>query len=188
MKYFVLIIISLNYSMCNIIRCSKPNQVYHDQNNEETDTCCTNGCKSGCYCKRGFKMNDAGDCVPGDPASKWSIPKNELSINQEYFLSNRLWIWKHGVSVRNVIMWRLVWNIKRSAMQFDSVWLHKYVLLQARLHIRVRYGHLCLYQYLSQQILSAYSIKFNWRKWPNIYLSICLKFNIKFIVFFPTGY
>lgn len=64
----LLILCQLNKINCNTEKCNKPNQVYH---NPITNEVCTDGCKAGCYCKHGYKMNAAGDCVPGDPKGEY---------------------------------------------------------------------------------------------------------------------
>lgn len=72
MKMIVFLIIAefINYLQSDDFICDKPHQVYHNSSNKASSVC-SEGCEDGCYCKRGYKMNEYGECIPGDPRGEY---------------------------------------------------------------------------------------------------------------------
>lgn len=69
MIIFLIFVEFLNHLNCDDFICDEPNQVYHDSDNKANNVC-SDGCETGCYCKRGYKMNNDFECIPGDPKGK----------------------------------------------------------------------------------------------------------------------
>lgn len=60
------LVVFLHVISCDDFMCEKPNQVYHHPD-FKSHKVCTDGCLAGCYCKRGYKMNEYDECIEADP-------------------------------------------------------------------------------------------------------------------------